>query len=91
MVAEVVDLVVVKVVGIVGSVKVEKLGDDVGAVDVFVLEVEDVDALEVVIGGVVVVVLSKFRSGLVVLEDVVEVDIVGVLVDFVEVVGFCWL
>ena len=68
--------------------KVDKLGDDVGTVDVFVLEVEDVNALEVVVDGVVVVVSSKIRSGLVVLEDDVEVDIVGLLVDIEEV---CWL
>ena len=88
---EVVGLVDVVVDGIVGSVKVDKLGDDVGTVDVFVLEVEDVNALEVVVDGVVVVVSSKIRSGLVVLEDDVEVDIVGLLVDIEEVVGFCWL
>ena len=68
--------------------KVDKLGDDVRTVDVFVL---DVDALEVVVDGVVVVVSSKIKSGLVVLADVVEVDIVGVFVDIEVVVGFCWL
>ena len=61
--------------------KVDKLGDDVGTVD----------ALEVVVDGVVAVVSSKIKSGLVVLADVVEVDIVGVLVDIEVVVGFCWL